>query len=150
MRLPDLVSVGGENIAPTGGIFNRYLHLRGELGLSLPQINALADACQRYTEAVLGVFTEMTVLAGQIHRGLRRGRPLTVQEQDAVRTALGRRGVLARQAETLYVEAVTEGDAILTADQLALAEKLLGEERDAAWEAFERALGRAVGVPARL
>jgi len=45
---------------------------------------------------------------------------------------------------------VIEGDAILTTDQLVLAEKLLGEERDAVWVAFERALGRAAGVPARL
>ncbi|WP_261555863.1 hypothetical protein [Frankia tisae] len=143
MRLPEMVSIGADNIAPTGGIYNRYLHHRRELGLDLDTINALADGCRAYTNAVLAIYTEMTTLAGQIHEGLRKGRPLAGEEKAALFTKIAQRSALGRRAEGLYVRAVVEGHAMLTADQLALAEKILGEERDEAWSAFDSALGRA-------
>ncbi|ORT53016.1 hypothetical protein, partial [Frankia sp. KB5] len=94
------------------------------------------------TDQILGIYTEMTTLAGEIHTGLHRGRRLTDAEKTALLGKVTRRSELGQQAEQLYVNAVCRGHDLLGDEQVALAEKILAAESDAAWSAIAQALGR--------
>ncbi|MCK9878267.1 hypothetical protein MXD59_21260 [Frankia sp. Ag45/Mut15] len=142
MYLFEMAAIGGDNLAPTGGLYNSYLHRRGELGLTLETINGLADRCQQYTGKILGIFLEMTALAGDIDQGLQTGRHLGPDERAELRRKVARRNTLSLQAEQLYLDTVLDGQDLLAEEQLRLFTEGVEQERERARAAVEAGLRR--------
>lgn len=136
-----LIDARVESIAPHGALFSGLLSHHAEVGLSADQVLALLDLSRAYHEEQLGLHLEFAKISERLEVKWGRVDAAAIARR---RILLDEHARIFRAEEELFFTYAAEGHAMLTDEQLEMAEAIYHAEKNAGLAELAPSLDNAV------